>query len=113
MEMIILSSLLPYTLHISLIVALNTTEHHFGLPLSLLTEYKLLYCRNFDFGIPMPSVEEGRKEGKRKGRRRGGKEKEGKEEGEEEGRIRKERRWKREMDLIFFSILNRVALSNA
>lgn len=70
MEVIILSSVLPNTLHISPIVALNTTEHHFGLPLSLPPEYKLLYCRNFDFGIPMPSVEEGRKEGERKGKKR-------------------------------------------
>lgn len=56
-EMIIPSSVLPYTLHIPLIAALNTTDHHFALPLSLPTEYKLLYCRNFDFEFPVPNVE--------------------------------------------------------
>ena len=50
-EMIILISVLPHTLHVPLIVALNTTDHHFGLPLSLPSEYKLLYCRNFDSGL--------------------------------------------------------------
>ena len=49
-------------------IAFSTMNLVFGLPFSLPTAGKLLYCRNYGFVIPMPSPKEGRENGREGGR---------------------------------------------
>lgn len=69
-EIVVPSSVLPHNMCLLLIAALAVMDPNLGLPLSLCTAPKLLYCRNYGFVVPMLSAEALRKKGRNGGRER-------------------------------------------